>query len=61
MQIAGVISKGLRGAESLLLKFLFIFGAQLPPKFLYQSYFSNGLYGIAMMKFLTIIWLLRSL
>ena len=63
-----VIPRGLSGAEPPLLKFLFILGAQPTPKCLHQSCLSkridlasNVLHAIAMMNFLTTIWLLRSL
>ena len=63
---AGVISRGVAS----LLKLLFILGggAEYPRKCLYQSCFlkcidlaCNVVYSIALMDFLTAIWLLRSL
>ena len=61
-----MISRGLRGRAPHVKIFVHFGGSA--PQILYQSYFSkhidltsNGLYGIAIMNFLTTIWLLRSL
>jgi len=64
---AVVISRGAQGGGAPLVKIVVHIGGSAP-KYWYKSCFSkridlasNVLYGIAMMNFLTAIWLLRSL
>ena len=65
---AVVISRGAQVGRAPFVNIVVHFEGLSPPKFLHQSCFlkridlaSNVLYGIAMMNFLTAIWLFRSL